>query len=54
MATIDGADAFLRPDLGRIETGARCGLLALPGDADSVDELVELWLGCDSPIWITR
>ena len=54
MATLHGADAFHRPDLGRIQPGASCGLIAVPGGAKQCDDLPRRWIeSCDPPIWLT-
>lgn len=54
MATLDGADAFARRDLGRIEPGAKASLLAISTTASTIDALPESfllrqpnWLGSD-------
>lgn len=52
MATSDGADAVARPDLGRIEPGACCGVISVDGSADRVDDLVATWLVDESPVWL--
>ena len=44
MATVGGADAIGRGDLGRIEPGARSGLIAVPGDCDRSDDLPDVWI----------
>jgi len=44
MGTVYGADAFRRPDLGRIESGANCGLIAVAGNARCTDDLVDQWI----------
>jgi aminodeoxyfutalosine deaminase len=54
MATSHGADAFRRPDLGRIEPGARCGLIAVPGKAQRSEDLPRQWIESSAPpIWLT-
>jgi cytosine/adenosine deaminase-related metal-dependent hydrolase len=54
MATLHGADAFGRSDLGRICPGARSGLISVPGDVAHQDELPGLWIENTSPpIWRT-
>jgi cytosine/adenosine deaminase-related metal-dependent hydrolase len=54
MATIHGADAFGRSDLGRIQAGARCGLIAVPGGVQNINELPGLWIAEPSqPVWLT-
>lgn len=54
MATLHGADAFRRPDLGRIEVGSNCGLIALPGNVEKSEDLPGRWIEDPSPpIWLT-
>lgn len=53
MGTVAGADAVLRPDLGRIEPGAVCGLIGVPGKADRPDQLISEWLEAAIPRWLT-
>ena len=52
MATLAGADAFGRQDLGRIEIGSRARLLMLPTDAANVAKLGASLLR-DRPRWLT-
>jgi len=52
MATLAGADAFGRQDLGRIETGSSARLLVLPTNAANVDELGASILR-HRPRWLT-
>lgn len=54
MATIYGADAFRRPDLGRILPGTNCGLIAVPGAVQSSDDLPQHWIENPAqPTWLT-
>lgn len=53
MGTIAGADAVLRPDLGRIEPGAVSGLIGVPGKSDRLDQLISEWLEVATPRWLT-
>lgn len=54
MATLHGADAFRRPDLGRIEPGSKCGLIAVPGKAQRSEDLPRQWIENPAPpIWLT-
>ena len=54
MATIQGADAFGRSDLGRIQAGAQSGLIAVPGGVQKINALPELWIAEPSqPVWLT-
>jgi len=49
MGTVYGADAFGRPDLGRIEPGANCGLIVVAGNARCTDDLVDQWINGGPP-----
>ncbi len=51
LATINGADALRRRDLGRIETGSQCRLLAIASDAETVDDLPSSLI-TNSPRWL--
>lgn len=53
MGTIAGADAVLRPDLGRIEPGAVSGLIGVPGKSERLDQLISEWLEVETPRWLT-
>lgn len=53
MGTIAGADAVLRPGLGRIEPGAACGLIGVAGKTDRPDQLISEWLEVETPRWLT-
>jgi len=54
MGTLHGADAFRRPDLGRIEPGAKSGLIAVPGAAQRSEDLPRQWIENPAPpIWLT-
>jgi len=54
MATLHGADAFRRPDLGRIVPGAKCGLIAVSGDVHRSEDLPRRWIENSAPpIWLT-
>lgn len=54
MATIHGAEAFGRSDLGRIAAGAHSGLIGLPAeDAISSQRLVDHWIEHSQPRWLT-
>lgn len=54
MATLHGADAFRRPDLGRIRPGAKCGLIAVPGEVQRSEDLPGQWIKNPAqPIWLT-
>lgn len=55
MATIHGADALRRCDLGRIEPGAKCGLVSVVGDVDRCEDLPGRWIESpEPPIWVTE
>jgi len=54
MATIHGANALQRSDLGRIEPGTISGLVAVPGAASTADGLVEEWIAGGSPRFLTE
>ncbi len=54
MATIHGANALLRSDLGRIEAGAASGLIAVPGAAATAERLVDEWIAGGAPRFITE
>lgn len=54
MATIHGANALQRSDLGRIEPGAACGLIAVAGGTDTADQLVERWITGGQPRFLTE
>ncbi len=54
MATIHGADALRRGDLGRIEPGAISGLIAVPGAASTAEGLVDQWIVGGSPRFLTE
>lgn len=54
MATMYGADALMRPDLGRIEPGANAGLLAVDGRGETPETLVSRWIEASSPRWLTE
>jgi cytosine/adenosine deaminase-related metal-dependent hydrolase len=54
MATLHGANAFRRPDLGRIQQGAKCGLIAVPGAVQKIDDLPRHWIDSSAPpVWLT-
>lgn len=54
MATLHAADAVRRPDLGRIQPGAKCGLIAVPGEAKRSEDLPRQWIENPAPpIWLT-
>lgn len=53
MATLQGANALQRPDLGRIAPGADSGLIQLDGRADDLEGLVDRWLGGVGPRFLT-
>ncbi len=54
MATLHGADAFFRPDLGRIQPGAKCGLIAVSGAVQQIDDLPRHWIDNSAPpLWLT-
>src|SRR5690606_30197764 len=54
MATIHGADALQRGDLGRIEPGAASGLIAVPGAASTADALGDQWIAGGPPRFLTE
>lgn len=54
MATIHGANALRRSDLGRIEPGAASGLIAVPGGVASAEQLVDRWIAGGSPRFLTE
>jgi cytosine/adenosine deaminase-related metal-dependent hydrolase len=55
MATIHGADALGRSDLGRIVPGAKCGLVSVAGDVDRCEDLPSRWIESpEPPIWVTE
>jgi aminodeoxyfutalosine deaminase len=53
MATMDGADALRRPDLGRIQAGCTSGLIAVSGHASRPDDLVAEWVSGGAPRILT-
>jgi aminodeoxyfutalosine deaminase len=53
MATIHGANALMRPDLGRIAPGTNSGLIAVAGEADRADQLIGGWISGGSPRLLT-
>lgn len=53
MATLQGADALQRPDLGRIAPEANSGLVQLDGRADDLEGLVARWLAGGEPRFLT-
>jgi cytosine/adenosine deaminase-related metal-dependent hydrolase len=53
MGTIAGADAVLRTDLGRIESGAMSGLIGVSGNSDRPEQLISEWLEVETPQWLT-
>lgn len=54
MATIHGANALQRSDLGRIEPGTISGLVAVAGAASTAEGLVEEWIAGGSPRFLTE
>jgi aminodeoxyfutalosine deaminase len=53
MATLHGADALMRPGLGRIAPGAHSGLLAVPGHGDRPEDLIPAWITSGAPRVLT-
>ncbi len=53
MATLWGADALRRPDLGRIAAGTSSGLIAVAGEASEPEALVAGWVTGGSPHFLT-
>lgn len=53
MATLHGANAMMRPDLGRIAAGTNSGLIAVAGQAAEADALVDGWIAGHSPRLLT-
>lgn len=51
MATIHGADALARRDIGRIQCGAKASLLTIPTMATAIDGLPESFLA-HQPSWL--
>ncbi|MGV3483865.1 MAG: amidohydrolase family protein [Planctomycetaceae bacterium] len=51
MATLHGANAFARTDLGRIEVGSRASLLMVPAAASTIDQLPDSFLA-NEPAWL--